>query len=262
MITQTIIIISVSLQIVVLAVLLGLSVKLIGESSKDITAVFLALIYSLWLLDDLYWLIYDLMRPDTRMPFAANEIAEVAYFLGVAATVNSAVRYDKRLPVGHLAGTLLFLTANVVLWMIWSGEIVQNTVVGLVLAWLFVSIVRSLISENSLAGSEWILLGILCAAVIICQGLTFTVPENLKHIPDLCASILLIAGIVFFTCMFIRSYRGGLARSQMFLAFAILIWTTISKYMSGGNWYNLFLTLETPGLWLVCMSVKKVVRSG
>ena len=73
--------ISVSIQIAVLAVLLGLTVRLVGESARNLTAVFLSFSFGLWLLTDLYWLIYDLMRPEIRMPFAANEIGEAALFL-------------------------------------------------------------------------------------------------------------------------------------------------------------------------------------
>ena len=65
--------ISVSIQILVLALLLMLSVKLISESERNLTAVFMSFFFALWLLTDLYWLVYDLMRPDMRMPFAANE---------------------------------------------------------------------------------------------------------------------------------------------------------------------------------------------
>ena len=43
-----------------------------GESAGNLTAVFLSFSYSLCLLTDLYWLIYDLMRPESRMPFAAS----------------------------------------------------------------------------------------------------------------------------------------------------------------------------------------------
>jgi hypothetical protein len=57
-------IISVSIEIATFAVLLMLSIKLIGESARNLTAVFLSFSYNLFLLTDLYWLIYDLMRPE------------------------------------------------------------------------------------------------------------------------------------------------------------------------------------------------------
>ncbi len=253
--------ISVSIQIVVLAVLLTLSVKLIGESRKSLTAVFLSFSFALWLLTDLYWLIYDLMRPESRMPFAANEIGEAALFLVTAAAINSSVKRRTRLPMSYLAGTFLFSVSNVVLWILWSGEIVQDIIAGAVFSWLFYSIVRSLRWSQAFGKPEWIVLGVLCTAIIVCQGLTFIVPENAENIPDLCAYALLIAGIVFFAYMLISAYRGNLPYAQVFLSFALVTWMMMAKYMSGGNWYNLFLILETIGMPLWYLSVRKVVKA-
>ena len=253
--------ISVSIQILVLALLLTLSVKLISESERNLTAVFMSFYFALWLLTDLYWLVYDLMRPDMRMPFAANEIGEAAMFLTGAATINSAVKHRTRLPMGYLAGIHLFAISNVVLWILWSGEIVQDIIVGTVLIWFFYSIVRALRWSQALSSREWIVLAVLCTALIISQGLTFIVPENVKPVPDTCAYLLLIAGGIFFIYKLIRAYKGGLAYAQLFLSYALVIWLTMAKYMSGGNWYNLFLTLETIGITLWYMSVRKVVKA-
>ena len=253
--------ISLTLQIVTLAVLLTLSVKLISESERNLTAVFMSFYFALWLLTDLYWLVYDLMRPDMRMPFAANEIGEAAMFLMGAATINSAVKHRTRLPMGYLAGIHLFAISNVVLWILWSGEIVQDIIVGTVFIWFFYSIVRALRWSQALSSREWIVLAVLCTALIISQGLTFIVPENVKPVPDTCAYLLLIAGGVFFIYKLIRAYKGGLAYAQLFLSYALVIWQTMAKYMSGGNWYNLFLTLGTIGIPLWYMSVRKVVKA-
>ena len=253
--------ISVSIQILVLALLLTLSVKLISESERNLTAVFMSFYFALWLLTDLYWLVYDLMRPDMRMPFAANEIGEAAMFLTGAATINSAVKHRTRLPMGYLAGIHLFAISNVVLWILWSGEIVQDIIVGTVSIWFFYSIVRALRWSQALSSREWIVLAVLCTALIISQGLTFIVPEYARDIPDLCAYIIMIAGIVFFAYAFFKAYREKLPYAQLFLSFALSIWITVSKYMSGGNWYNLFLTLETIGFPLWYITVRKVVKS-
>jgi len=253
--------ISVSIQILVLALLLTLSVKLISESERNLTTVFMSFYFALWLLTDLYWLVYDLMRPDMRMPFAANEIGEAAMFLMGAATINSAVKHRTRLPMGYLAGIHLFAISNVVLWILWSGEIVQDIIVGTVIIWFFYSIVQALRWSQAFCGREWIVLAVLCTALIISQGLTFIVPEDARDIPDLCAYIIMIAGIVFFAYAFFRAYREKLPYAQLFLSFALSVWITVSKYMSGGNWYNLFLTLETIGFPLWYITVRKVVKS-
>ncbi len=195
------------------------------------------------------------------MPFAVNEIGETAMFLTGTAVVNSAVRRRARLPYGILFGIFLFVAANVELWILWSGEVLQDIVVGFVFMWLFFSLARSLISEQVLTKSEWIVLGILSFSVIVCQGLTFMVPEGIKNIPDLCAYILLLAGIVFFLYGFIRVCRADQPYAQMFLSYAIVIWIVIAKYMSEGYWYNLFLTLETIGCSLWYISVRKAVKA-
>ena len=65
----------------------------------------------------------------------------------------------------------------------------------------------------------------------------------------------------FFIYKLIRAYKGGLAYAQLFLSYALVVWLTMAKYMSGGNWYNLFMTLETIGIPLWYMSVRKVVKA-
>ena len=47
------------------------SQQLIRDLPLQVAGV-LSFSYSLCLLTDLYWLIYDLMRPESRMPFAAS----------------------------------------------------------------------------------------------------------------------------------------------------------------------------------------------
>ena len=259
--TMQISLISLSVQILTLAALLALSVKLIRESGRNMTAVFWSFYLALWLLGDLYWLIYDLMRPEIRMPFAANEIGEAALFLFLAATINSARKHHTNLPFGYLAGTLFFALSNMILWIMWSGEIVQDVVSGAIFAWLFYCIVRSLRSEQVLTKAQWILLCIICCALIASEALTFVVSEDMKNVPDFCGYMILIAGTVFFVYMLIRAYRRGQTDALLFLSFSLSIWLKVSLYMSADNWYNLYLTLETPGVLLCYLAVRKAVRN-
>ena len=56
-------------QIAVLMVLLFLSVRLIRESDRSLTAVFLVFLHSIWLLTDLYWVMaLGPSRPATAKP--------------------------------------------------------------------------------------------------------------------------------------------------------------------------------------------------
>ena len=132
------------IHILMLVLLLILSVRLIIINGRKLTTVFMAFCFALWLLTDLYWFIYDYMRPESRMPFAANEIGEAAVFLMMAATLNSAVLLESRLPVHRTACALVFSACNVALWIAWSGEWIQDILFGAVYAWFICSVVRAL----------------------------------------------------------------------------------------------------------------------
>ena len=253
--------IAAAIQIMVLAVLLPLSVKLAGRKGGSLTAVFLAFCYALWLFTDLYWLIYDIARPDSRMPFAANEIGEAAVFLMMAAMLGAACGQSTfRLSLQALAA-LVFGGCNVVLWIAWSGEWVEDILVGLIFMYLLYSIVVSLKSEEALKAGEWIFTGLLCLLLLLSQSLTLLTEEPLKSVADSAGYFLLVLGSVFWAFHGIRSMKKKAApKMQLVLACAALGWMITSKYMSAGGWYNAFLLLEDLGLPLMYLAVRKVVE--
>ena len=157
-------------QIAVALVLLILSVRLIRESGRALTAVFLSFVFALWLLTDLYWLIYDLMRFDSRMPFAANEIGEAAVFLMMAATLGSAVFCDLRSGGWQTICALIFAFCNAALWIAWSGEWMQDIFIGAAFAYLLCMVTCALKMQRSLTGGEWAALGGFCLLLLLAQG--------------------------------------------------------------------------------------------
>ena len=244
-----------------MAVILTLSVRLIGESGRNVTVVFYSVYAALWFLTDLYWLVYDLLRPEIRMPFAANEFGEAAVFLMLAAMVGSEVDHRAQLPLGYLVGTLVFAACNVILWIVWSGEVAQDVIVGAALGWLYYNCVRSLRWSRAFDSGDWICLGTLCAGLILCQGLTFPLSGNAKVVSELTAYGISLAGILFLGWKLFGVYRKDLIRERLFLSVTLLMWITTSKYMSGGNWYYLFMNLETVLIPLCFVSVRKAVKT-
>ena len=250
------------IQIQVLGILLALSVHLIRENGKKLTAVFLSFCFALWLFTDLYWIIYDYMRPESRMPFAANEIGEAAAFLMMAATINSVFMHNMRPPILKAVGTLIFAVCNIALWIAWSGEWIQDILFGAVFAWFLYSVVRALSVESILKRGEWIALSVLCSLLIVCQVLSFALKENLKLLTGLVGYFLLIIGVIFFTYKLIREYRNAdRSRAEISIAFALMAWIIMGKYMSDAGWYALFLALETTTLLLWYLTVRRVVRA-
>ena len=153
------------LQTIVLAVLLVLSIKLIGKNERNLPSVHMAFCLTLWLLGNIYWLIYDLIRPESRMPFAANEIGEAAAFLMMAAIINSVVISVAYPSAVYTVSAILFGIGNVALWITWSGEWIQDIFIGTFYTWFLLSLVRALVNEKTLRTWEWVLLCILCFAL-------------------------------------------------------------------------------------------------
>ena len=248
------------IQITLLVVLLVLSVRMIRESGRSLTAVFLTFVYSLWLFTDLYWVMYYFIRPGIRMPFAVNEIGEAAAFLLMPALLSSAVNYRLVSARKQVAGTLLFAVCNVALWVAWSGEWMQDIIIGAAFAYFLCSIACALKVQRQLSNYEWIGLGIGCALLIFAQGLTFFAGAQLKPALETGCYIFLIVGIVYWAYKLISAHKNQTpSKAMLCLVFALLGWSMMAKYMSEGMWYTVFMATETIAQLLMYLSVRKVV---
>lgn len=253
-------IIAVSFQIITLAVLLVFSVGLIRRSGRSLTAVFLTFVYTLLLLTDLYWVIYDFMRPGIRMPFAVNEVGEAAGFLLMSALLSSAVNYRLASARKQAIGTVLFAVCNVALWIAWSGEWAQDLIVGAAFSYFLISTTCALKVQRQLSKSEWIGLGIGCTLLILAQSLTFFTKPQTKNALETGCYIFLVAGIVYWTYkMFAARKKQASSKAVLCLVFALISWLITAVYMSDGMWYSVFLAVETFAQLLMYLSVRKVV---
>lgn len=248
-------------QTAVLAVLLFLSIRLLLKNSGSLTAVFLSFSYSLWFLSVVYWLVYDILRPGIRMPFAANEFGEAAMLLMLAAALNSAVPHGSRAATKQVIGASVFAVFNVVLWIAWSGEWVQDIITGLVILWLMSSVACSLKVVHALSKTEWILLAVYSAALIASQGLTFFFEAPVKTRIDIGCYVLISAGILYWLVKLFISYkRKDPAKKRMSLAVANMAWITAALFMSAGVFYIVYFNIETLIGVFVFLSARSVVN--
>lgn len=253
---------AVGLQIAVFAGLLVFSIRLIRESGQSITAVFFAFMVALWLLTDLYWVIYDLMRPDRPMPFAANEIGEAAAFLMMAAVLSSVIGHGAHKAGWQGAGAIIFSVCNAALWIAWSGEWIQDMMIGASFTFLLYTLARCLRARYALSRGEWIGLGAGCALLVLGEALTFAGNDGLKAALDTGCSLLLAAGIIFWMWKNGKAWKSKAAPDGLLcLSFALLCWAITAKYLSEGYWYLAFMTVETVTLPFAYLSVTKAVTA-
>lgn len=193
------------------------------------------------------------------MPFAANEIGEAAVFLLKAAVLASVaggwVGYSGK----QAAAALAFTACNVALWIAWSGEWVEDVFIGAAFGWYVYTVIRALATNRALNNAEWAALGIGCALLLLGQGLALRVPAGARATLDGLCYLLLAAGVLFWACKWLRARRRQVPPvGRLCLAFALLCWAIMAKYMSDGLWYYLFLLIETlclPPLYRVARRV-------
>lgn len=257
---------------VLLYIIFG-SARLIRKGKKPLITVFFTFAMVSFLLSDLYWIAYDLLRPDTRMPFAANEIGECAGFLLLAAAVsamtegNKAVNDSNGLPQkAHSAlmesiFSVLFTVANVALWVAWSGEWLEDIIVGGAFGYLLCVAVRALKQRNILSKKEWLIIGGACIILPVMQTVSFFVPQNIHTALDIACFALLAVGMLFFIIRVIKSRKDGKYSASFFLSLAGFAWAIIAMYMNSGIFYLIALAVNALMMILLLLSLRKEVMT-
>ena len=237
----------------VLLVVIFRAARLIESSGRSMTAVFFTFAAVSLLVSNLYWIAYDLMRPGTRMPFAANELGEWAAFLLLSTSLLCALRERFGEAGKEMLCAGAFVAASTVLWIAWSGEWAQDILTGVAFGYLVCTAVRAMKLANALARWEWRALGLGAGLLILVQSAIFFVPRQMKLPLDLICYALMYLGILFFFGKVIREGRQA-ARPDALLAlsFGGYAWGISSLYMSEGYFYlGAFLSIIVIQLFML-----------
>lgn len=244
------------------AVLLFVFLKMIrflGADRHGAGAVFFAFAVACGILSNLYWLAYDVLRPDTRMPFAANEIGELAIFLllGAAAGTRSSSYSNHSSAKTEIFCTALFIAANVALWIAWSGEWVDDILTGIALGYFLCSLVTRTKHESVLPPQAWRILGVACLVLIAAQSAIFFVPKPAKKPLDLFCYVLLFVMCAYMLVSAIMAVRSGSKEAAICRTNMAFGWFVITMYMSAGAFYLAAHVLTTVGWPLMLLAIRK-----
>ena len=191
------------------------------------------------LMSSLYWLAYDLLRPELRMPFAANEFGEMGLFLLVAASLNAVFRGRFADARREMLCAALFIAASAVLWILWSGEWLEDVLTALCYGYFLCVCARSLKLSRALSRREWLLLAGFSALLLVLQGLTFILPGFWSSAADYSAYAVMFTVLIYGIGKLIRALlRGGNPRGQYALAASVWAWAVSTMYMSADPFYQ------------------------
>ena len=173
-------------------------------------------------LEDIYWIAYDYIRPDARMPFAANEIACSAFLLLFGAAM--ATKVDKSAPrkMSELIFSILYIVANAVLWIAWSGQWMENIVFAVPYIYYLYYLVRGLRTTEAISSLEEKLFIVINVLIFVPYDITLFTDESKNQL------IYNIEYVVIFglaAYMFIKIFRlrtqENIKDKAVFLSFAL-----------------------------------------
>lgn len=219
------------------AVLIALCVRRLSFRRSMAPVFFTFAIVSL-LMSSLYWLAYELLRPEIRMPFAANEFGEIGGFLLLASALNAVFRGRFAAARLEIVCAAVFSVACTALWIGWSGEWIEDVLVGLSFGYYLCVCVRSLKQSDALSVPEWRLLGGVAGLLLLLQGLTFVLPAPWSSYADYGAYAVMFSVLLCSLVKLIRTLRKGQDPAAQFaLAAACLGWSVSTMYMSADLFY-------------------------
>lgn len=230
---------------------------LLSKRNPVVVAVF-SFAIACFLFSTLYWIAYDLLQPEVRMPIAANEICEWAMILLLASSLKAAFPTGIPLKITCIPAAL-FAAANAALWIAWSGEWVQDILTGISLGWFLCVLLACLLQSGAFSRTEWIALSAASFLLILGQTMTFLLPSAAQTFDRACY-VVLFAGDFLLILKAVRTIRKRREPPQgLCLSFAAWGWSMTALYMSAGWAYNAALLVVTLCCLLMFWAVKKEV---
>ena len=231
---------------------------LLAKKNKGfLTVVFFAFGMASGLFSSLFWIAFDLLYHDMRMPIAANEIGEWAMFLLFGSCLTTIWAAREFIFSREVLFTALFAAASTGLWIAWSGEWIKDILTGLCFGWFLCCTVGALKKTGELKKGEWFGLGVGALLLVCGQTATFFVPETVVQPLDIFCYVLMFSGIGFFilhTVLAIKRGKSGLAP-----AFSLFAWATSTMYMSSDGYYFAALIISALSFPVLLYALKKEV---
>lgn len=241
------------IQSCIIIVVLAKTIKLTINTRTSVLPFFFALAMGSYLLSCVYWIAYDFLKPDTRMPMACNEISECAVVLLLCAGMDVILK-DRGKRVGEIAFAILFVGANIALWIAWSGEWLQDILFGIPYIYFIWLMIRGLKSRESLNRKEMWLSATAGIVILAMQIPQFFAEGNLFK---------LIEGLNFVMMLALTIWLGvkSFSRRDFFLTAAFLLWTDLSSFLSADFYYYTFSIAYTIALLMMFSLLKREIAA-
>ena len=182
---------------------------------------------------------------------ACNEISEAAVILLLSAGMGAILK-DREKKAGEIAFAILFIGANITFWIIWSGEWLQDLILGIPYIYFFWLLIQGVKRRNCLSQKETRLTLTTGIIVFAMQILLLVMQGNVYAFIEGSCFALMLAMMVW---LGVKSFR----RKDFFLATVFFTWTDLSMYLSTDIYYILCSIVNTIAQLTMFSMLKKEV---
>ena len=236
-----------------------LSVKKLAETKNKVLSAFFTFAMVSYFMSEVYYFAYNFLIPDTRMPFAANEIAEASMILLLCAVLETTLGKDRKFNIPAFIFSTVFIGINIVFWILWAGEWTKNIIFGLPYIYFLYLLIKGVMKTKAASGKEIIIAVVLITIILIGEAIATATYDTVGPIFEICCfPFMYILWILIFikTIATLRKEDKNQGEA-IYLSFTLHIWTMLSMFMSGGIFFNIANILYICVLPLMYLAFKK-----
>ena len=228
--------------------------KMIGRKNSYLPAFFTFAMVS-YLLSTLYWIAFVILRPEARMPFAADEIAECAMLLLLSAGIIADKKTERKFVASEIIYIFVFCAGNIALWICWSGEWVQDIIFGLPYAYSMWLVIRGIADTKAISRLERITVRTACCLMVASQSLILVVSEQYQGALEICGNILMFAMLIW---LLIKNIKCR----NLFLSYAFFLGTMFVSFACSGIFYSIATAFQIIALPIMYLTLKNEFYRG
>lgn len=189
-----------------------------------------------------YWLIHVLLdTEDYRFPFSANDVGDIGMFLLFASALAIIYKDVRKKAVLEVIGAAIFAVISVILWIVWSGEVVKDIISGIPYAYFCCHAVRSVRLSRGFRRAEWLFFAAFALGITVVEGWISFLPEPLNIIVDSACYVIMYTMLVALMCnafvKIVRSKTTDDAAAAVSMSAVCFAWGLSSMYMSAEPMY-------------------------
>ena len=238
--------------IVLVIIIYFTATKLLRSRNRYFPAFYIFALIS-FLLSGLYWAAYTILKADAgRMPLAADEIADSAALFLLSTGFVADKKVDRTAHAGEVIFAIMFSIANVVLWIFWSGEWLQDIIFGIPYSYLLWLIIRGIADTKPLTTKSVIGLRIVSVAIITIFFITEFTGRSFVLITDSVCYVMMFGLLIW---LLIKSIKC----MNLYVSALYLFATIFVSFGCASIFYDIAVLFNISAHIVLYLSLKKEV---